>query len=295
VEKAPLYAKIKVGKSYKYKEMTQRDATYRTDNEDILGNVGKNYQVIQNVDAFSFFDAIVKDEKAAIFQTAGALGKGERIFITAKMPSYIRLKKDGKEDVIEKYLFLTNSHDRSSAIICDFTPIRIVCNNTLNMALGAKTPNRISIKHTNKALDRLAEAHKVMGMVDTVTNQLQGIFEQMVKTKISDQKLLEYIAMVMSPQTEMISESEFENYYSQKTINLAKEEILPYALGNPTQQLATTKGTVFGAYNAITGFYQNQKEWDSQEEKFDSLILDDVGTARKKTVKAFQQALTLLN
>ncbi|MEI6949781.1 DUF932 domain-containing protein [Paraflavisolibacter sp. H34] len=101
-------------------------STLRTDTEQVLGIVGGNYQVIQNVDAFTFFDSIVEDE-GMLYETAGALGRGERVFITAKLPDYIRV---GRDDLIEKYLFLTTSHDGSGSIMAAFTPVRIVCNNS---------------------------------------------------------------------------------------------------------------------------------------------------------------------
>ena len=83
--------------------------TYRKDTDEILGSsVGKEYKVVQNADAFSFFDAIVGGEEGILYETAGALGKGERIFITAKLPGYIKV---GSDDLIEKYIFLTTSHD----------------------------------------------------------------------------------------------------------------------------------------------------------------------------------------
>lgn len=94
-------------------------ATLRTDTSDVLGVVGKDYQIVQNNEAFSFFDSIVGGN-GILYETAGALGKGERIFITAKLPDYIRV---GKEDLIEKYLFLTTSHDGSGSITAAFTPI----------------------------------------------------------------------------------------------------------------------------------------------------------------------------
>ncbi|MEO7049977.1 MAG: DUF932 domain-containing protein, partial [Ferruginibacter sp.] len=78
--------------------------TYRPDTDAILGDkLGDDYEVIQNTEAFNFFDAIVKGE-GILYETAGALGKGERIFITAKLPGYIKV---GNNDLIEKYLFLT--------------------------------------------------------------------------------------------------------------------------------------------------------------------------------------------
>jgi len=101
--------------------------TYRPDTNTILGDrLGKDYEVVQNIDAFSFFDAIVGGDGIQ-YETAGALGNGEKIFITAKLPGYIRV---ANTDSIEKYLFLTTSHDGFGSIMAAFTPVRIVCNNS---------------------------------------------------------------------------------------------------------------------------------------------------------------------
>src|SRR5277367_1882484 len=108
-------------------------ATVRADTDQVLGVVGNDYEVVQNRDAFTFFDAIVGGGDGILYETAGALGNGERIFITAKLPGYIRV---GNDDLIEKYLFLTTSHDGFGSITAAFTPIRVVCNNTLHAALN---------------------------------------------------------------------------------------------------------------------------------------------------------------
>lgn len=107
-------------------------ANVRTDTEQVLGVVGKDYNIVQNIDAFAFFDSIISGKDGILYETAGALGNGERIFITAKLPDYIRV---GRNDCIEKYLFLTTSHDGYGSITAAFTPVRIVCANTLNAAM----------------------------------------------------------------------------------------------------------------------------------------------------------------
>ena len=134
--------------------------TYRPDTGAILGDrLGADYQVVQNREAFAFFDSIVGGD-GIMYETAGALGQGERIFITAKLPDYIRV---GKDDLIEKYLFLTTSHDGYGSITAAFTPIRIVCNNTLNAALR-NCSNAIRIRHTQSAEHSLREGNMFMGM-----------------------------------------------------------------------------------------------------------------------------------
>ena len=128
------------------------------DTDDILGIVGSKYEVVQNETAFTFFDSLVQDGNGIKYETAGALGKGERIFITAKMPDIIRI---GRNDDIEKYIFLTTSHDGSGSIMAAFTPVRIVCNNTLNAALRNHS-NAVYIKHTANAESKLKEAARII-------------------------------------------------------------------------------------------------------------------------------------
>ncbi|MBE8726401.1 DUF945 domain-containing protein [Flavobacterium sp. KB82] len=169
-------------------DITEYCSTVRTDTDTVLGVVGKDYHIVQNRDAFSFFDSIVSGD-GILYETAGALGTGERIFITAKLPDYIRV---GKEDLIEKYLFLTTSHDGSGSITAAFTPIRIVCANTLNAALQSKT-NTVRIRHTSNAKDRLEQAHKVMGISDKLSEGLEAVFKYWTRVRISDREVKKLI------------------------------------------------------------------------------------------------------
>jgi phage/plasmid-like protein (TIGR03299 family) len=159
-------------------------ATMRTDNNAVLGVVGKDYKIVQNRDAFTFFDNIVGGD-GIMYETAGALGKGERIFITAKLPGYIEV---GNSDLIEKYLFLTTSHDGSGSITAAFTPVRIVCANTLNAALKNMT-NVVKIRHTSNVTERLRTAHKVMGIANRFSEEIGSTFNQWAKKPISDPQL----------------------------------------------------------------------------------------------------------
>lgn len=257
-------------------------ATIRTDNEQVLGVVGKEYEVIQNRDAFSFFDAIVGGKEGIFYETAGALGKGEKIFITAKLPGYIRV---GTDDLIEKYLFLTTSHDGYGSITAAFTPVRIVCNNTLNAALGNMS-NCIKIRHTQSAPDKLKEAHKVMGISNMLSDELSGIFNRWAKVRITDKEVLKLVQQAMSPSKEVLQnvlegkDDEHSTYFNNVCNNVCE-----YAFTSHTQQTATTKGTLFGAYNAITGYFQNVKEYKNQESKLKSI---QFGTGLSKTQTAFK-------
>ena len=243
-------------------------ATIRTDNETVLGVVGKDYEVVQNIDAFSFFDAIVGGDGIQ-YETAGALGKGERIFITAKLPNYIKV---GNDDLIEQYLFLTTSHDGCGSITAAFTPVRIVCNNTLNAALRNHS-NAFKIRHTANAKERLEEAHKLMGITNQLSKELEGIFNQWAKVRITDPEVKKLIQMAFVPNKEVLQniqagkDDELSTCFNNMT-NAAFE----YAMTNETQQLETAKGSLFGAYNG--------------EAKLKSLLFG--GTGQLRTQKAFQ-------
>jgi len=229
-------------------------ATVRTDTEDCLGVVGEAYTVFQNSSIFSFFDELVsKDE--AIYHTAGVLGKGERVWILAKMPDYIRV---GKDDMIEKYVLLYNSHDGTSKLSGGFTPIRVVCQNTLNAAVQGLT-NTFSFRHTVNAEERLREAHKALHVTNQFYNELEGIFGRMAQVKMNDAQFKEYIESLFvkrntnldAPVDEMET-SLSDNY---------REQIMKFNFEGPGQDFKTCKGTVFGAYNAITGWIEHVKDF----------------------------------
>lgn len=262
-------------------------STVRTDTEQVLGVVGKDYKVVQNIEAFAFFDSIVGGGDGILYETAGALGKGERIFITAKLPSYIRV---GKDDLIEQYLFLTTSHNGFGSIMAAFTPVRIVCNNTLNAALRHSTGS-IRIRHSSGAVDRLKQAHSLMGISGKIGDEMEAIFNHWSKVQINDADLKKLIQTAMSPSKEVLDKlqkglvDEISSVYKNMT-----DEVYSYALSAPSQSLETTKGTLFGAYNAVTGYYQNARKFKDAEAKFKSII---EGTAKQRGQSAFDLCLDL--
>ena len=292
VVKSPLFTKgsslietedgVKLGSSEL--EVSDYFANIRTDNNAVLGVVGKDYHIVQNCEAFSFFDSIVGSNKGILYETAGALGKGERIFITAKLPDYIRVGNG--DDITEKYIFLTTSHDGSGSITAAFTPVRIVCQNTLNASLRNMT-NVVRIKHTSGAKQRIETAHKVMGLANTMSNQLEGMFNEWSKIRISDDDVKQLIQVSLCPNKktlELLKKGD-EDEVSTMFKNTV-EDAFAYAMMSETQQMETTKGTLFGAYNAVTGYFQNVRKYRDNESKLQSSVMG--GTAQLKSQKAFE-------
>lgn len=255
-------------------------ANVRTDTGDVLGIVTDAYHIVQNREAFGFFDSIV-DKGEAIYQTAGALGKGEKIFVTAKLPADILVNNE----VVENYLLLTTGHDGKSPIQVGFTSIRVVCNNTLTAALkGLK--NRVNILHWGDAKEKLSGAAKTMGLASKYTQELNEVFNQMSKVKITDSKLREFIIEVMNPGKETITEAELSKHFT-KTV----DSIEAFAHDHSTQQSKEAKGTVWGAYNAISGYFGYIKNYKSASQKMNDIYFNG---GAKKIETAFELATQLI-
>lgn len=249
-------------------------ATVRADTDQDLGVVGKDYQVVQNMDAFGFFDGIIGNKLH--YETAGALGKGEVIFITAKLPDYIRV---GRNDIIEKYMFLTSSHDGSGSINIAFTPVRVVCQNTLNAALKNSTGST-TIRHTASAAEKLKSAQQIVGRSMGLSVELEAVFNRWARVRVTDREVKRLIQMAMAPNRETFGylqagqKEQLPAHYTNVV-----DSVFEYAQNSPTQQEATTKGTLFGAYNAVTGYYQNVKSFKDGEAELKS-ILNGTGLQR---------------
>jgi len=258
-------------------------ANIRNDNNTVLGVVGKDYHIVQNREAFSFFDSIVGGGNGILYETAGALGNGERIFITAKLPDYIRVGNG--DDITEKYIFLTTSHDGSGSITAAFTPVRIVCQNTLNASLKNMS-NVVRIRHTAGAKQRLDDAHKVMGLANKLSTELESTFNHWAKIKVGDDEMKRLIQLALCPNKETLQHLQKENFDDISTVfKNTVDDAFAYAMISESQQMETTKGTLFGAYNAVTGYFQNVRNYRDNEAKLQSIVLG--GTAQLRSQKAF--------
>jgi phage/plasmid-like protein (TIGR03299 family) len=278
VEKRPLYAPGWAG------TMVEAEGHYgnvRTDTNEILGIVKGRYRIVQNKDAFGFFDTII-DRGEAIFETAGALGKGERIFVTAKLPEDMLVRGEK----VEKYIMLTNSHDGTSTIIAGFTPIRVVCNNTLTAALK-KLDNKVSISHTASAESRLKEASRVMGIASKYMDEVNMTFESMTTRKLSDLEMKYFIETVMK---NSIKEDTSDKEASTRMKNLV-DQVYSFAITHPTQTTEAAYRTLWGAYNGISGYYNFLKDYKNADQKMKDM---NYGYANDKIAKAFDQAVVML-
>jgi phage/plasmid-like protein (TIGR03299 family) len=223
-------------------------ATVRASDEGQLGIVGDRYRVIQNTQAFDLFDGVV-GEKLAIYHTAGSLNGGRRIWILAKLPSTIQVTRD---DIVEKYILLSNSHDGTTATRVFWTPVRVVCANTESAALrGFSTKDGISVRHTENAKYKLEEARNVLGLADQYYNKLAERFQQMAKTRFTEKQMKVLVEKDLFPSPEKDGEE-----ISTRLKNIRSTVLDLFDNGKGQRPV---RGTIWAAYNAVTEYADHHR------------------------------------
>ncbi len=242
------------------------NVTYNKTSGNIFGVVGSRYEVIQNHEAFDFLDGIVK-EKVAMFETAGALGLGETIFISVKLPNNVRLKSLPDEE-INNYLLFTSSHDGSGTIKVLFTPVRVVCNNTLSAAIEMST-NAWSIKHTKNARNRLSNIQNLFEIAVEKINEMGLMLDKMANFRMTPDNIDAILASVILSKDEFVIEDGVPKLT--KEISTNKNNLIYTVKKNiytGVGQSILNPETAYGVYNGITTYLQNTKKYKTDEQAF---------------------------
>ena len=202
-----------------------------------LALVGKQYEPLQNADAFEFFDPFIRSGWAS-FHTAGALGDGERVWVLAKLVGQLTV---GRDDPIDRYLLLSNSHDGSSAVSVRFTSIRVVCQNTLNLAQKSGR-SVVSIRHTPSVRANLADAQmqKLRLVSEKVFANARFLFNQMAKRALRSPEVDAYLETLF-PRTER-QKAEAEEPIRWRRVRFLFDQHEP----------RRSAGTLWALYNAVT-------------------------------------------
>lgn len=270
VTKKPLYANVGD------KQVIAPD-TYgvmrETDNK-ILGVVGDRYEPLQNHEAFGFFDELVGAEQA-IYETAGSLSGGSRVWLLAKLPDFIRI--DGHDDFIEKYVLLFNTHDGTKPVTMKITPVRVVCNNTLTMSLKGNG-DELKIRHTATMQSRMEQAHEALGFANTIYEELDDILNGMAKKQLNKKQMQGYMENVIGTST--------------RATNMIDEIYQTMEEGADADMSNDLRGTVYHAYNGITEWVDHVKDYKEGTDRLDAIWF---GSGETTKDKAFNEAVNLLN
>lgn len=170
-------------------------ANVRSSDRKVLGVVSDRYKVVQNVDAFSFTDELLG--RGVRYETAGSLQEGKKVWLLARLPREYIIAGER----ISPYLVFSNTHDGSGSVKVAITPVRVVCNNTLNLALNT-AKRSFSMIHTGNIQDKIQEAKDTLFMAEEYMDCLGVEFEQLRRQKITDAQVKEYIEQLLPMEKE---------------------------------------------------------------------------------------------
>jgi phage/plasmid-like protein (TIGR03299 family) len=243
--------------------------------EVLLGIVSRRYQPLQNAEAFGFFDPIVA-EKKAYFETAGALGEGERIWVMAKMPGAMQIVPG---DDCLKYLLLSNTHSGDGSVIVKFTSVRVVCQNTLMLAMkdGQKA---YRVRHSKKMQFKLDELTEFMSLTQDIFLSAEQSFRRLAKIPMVGDRLDCYLEAVFP-----LTEAHKKNGTKPPRWDFLREIFE----GRQDLQIPGVRGTLWGAYNAITMF-EDYKESQTDEQPEQRLERTWFGGGADIKLKALEKA-----
>lgn len=281
-----------------YRNLPEAYATYRTDKNIPLGLVKSKYEVIQNIDAFNFFDDAI-GLTSCNWESAGAMGYGHKIFVTAKIVLTTEINVNGTKDPIEHYLVFSNSHDGSSSLTIMFTPVRVFCTNCLNAGLS-KAESFITLRHTKSLKDRLQEGSEVLHIAYEKAKDAQQLYQALFAIKMKDEEVLKYLADLNLTAEERQLLNEYDPHLGYKRLlnrdymtlektgvsvrkaNTIQNMYEYYMDGIGQQHIA---GTAWGAYNAVTGFYSNVANLEGQK-RMESLLYGNAQNVMQKSIIA---------
>ena len=186
-------------------------ANVRDTDRKVLGVVSDRYKVVQNVEAFSFTDELLGH--GVRYETAGSLSGGRRVWLLARLPRESIIAGER----ISPYLVFSNTHDGSGSVKVAVTPVRVVCNNTLNLAL--ETAQRsFSMVHTGNISDKITEARDTLFKAESYMDRLGAEFEQLHQQKVTDAEVQKYIELLIPMESNATRTQE-------KNVNRLREDL----------------------------------------------------------------------
>ena len=233
------------------REVFGRDENGERDGNDSFAPISRDgytytnrYTVIQNIDMFAFVDELV-DEHSAIVETCGALHGGRDVWVLARLPGHIRIGGSEK-DTIAPYLLLTSRHDGAGALKILPTTVRVVCSNTLGLALsqGVKKAGGICIAHTESWARRAEQVKEALGLINERFIRFGEQADVLASTKITKKQSVEFFADVLGAK-----QNEDGEYTGMRKRQI--EEMVEY-LDHKTNRVNGMRGSVWATLNAVT-------------------------------------------
>jgi phage/plasmid-like protein (TIGR03299 family) len=242
LEDMPIPSHLTSDKEYQYVVRTNPTTNTQTD---VLGVVGERYHVLQNEDLFSFGDNIL--DGGGRWETAGSIKGGRVVFGALALERETVLDPNGVADVVKTYLLINTSHDGSIAIQASITPVRVVCANTLNLALNRTkkkdgVKQSFKIRHTQTASGKVQIARETLGMANKYMDEFDIMAKAMIE-KTVDAKMFNDIILAAYPKPDADAKGSFKKW--ENKIDMIND----IYTGEFNGMIA---GNAWGAFNALT-------------------------------------------
>jgi len=251
--------------------------------KDVLSVVGSRYKVIQNEELFAFADNVL-DNDSAKWESAGSLKKGRVVFGSLDIPRTIVLDPQGANDQTKLYLIVWTSHDGSVSVQAAITPVRVVCQNTLNLAMR-NAKQSFKIRHTQTAEGRILAAREALGLTFQYADEFQKEAQELFAQEITDKQFSDLIR-TLYPKPELDKNGSLKKWES--------KVVLLDDLYHNSPTNATIKGTAWGAFNALTeriDYYRSARKGNSENLMASASGFDPVVTAEKNKILKAVKAL----
>lgn len=268
-------------------------ATSRLDNNATLGIVGSDYGVVQNAKAFEFIDFLQAESgKESIIETAGALGNGERIYVSCKLGE--SCIDEARKDMINNYVIFTTSHDGSGAVKIYFTDVRVVCQNTLMVSMTRDHASaKLTYKHTKKVGERLEDMPKIAAQFVERVKVFNKDFVARMKRLASETVTTDFI-QDFAVRMYVPNDKAFKMYLDNNR-NLDSVDEISTRAKNQIEKLQQSidfgigqdmyRGSKLWLLNGVTTLLHNDTVYKSEEDEFTSLM---VGNGYKKLETAYK-------
>lgn len=254
----------------------------RQDNGTVLGVVSTKYMPVQNVEAFGLLDSIV-DSEGLRYESAGSLNGGRSIWLLARMPEDTFIANDDRN---ENYILLKSGHDGLTSMETMLTKVRVVCQNTLNIALSQNV-NRIRVKHCLNAKDKMEKAREILFGIKKESNDLDGILRQLSITTVATNKVQEYLDKMFP--LPVVPDPEIP---STKTVNI-RSQILTNFDFDEEQNTTATKGTAYGLLNAVTKYVDHQRNPKNSANRWESAMFGQGSALKNKALETLQEMFSI--
>lgn len=260
-------------------EKVTHKACYRMTDGKILGIVGPRWTPVQNWDMFKWFQPWL-DSKAVILHTAGSLCGGEKVWVLCQIVSdNLEIVKG---DEVAKFILLANSHNGSMAVRAGFTPIRVVCANTLAGAISCAESKLIRLRHSSKVLDNMDKIQEIMNLANQEFEATVEQYRFLASKAIHQGDLRKYVKILLD------CENVVDSDLPKKTVNIMDEmfKLIESGIG---QDNPAVRGTYWAAYNGVNE-YLNYSKGRTNSNRLDSLWF---GQGAAMNMKALETALKL--